>query len=90
MKHKQDLDSLVVKFHDSQVKMLNSEQEKQAFAKLLLPKQAQSNDTLINEQNMIIQQLKLKIIVLEQEIMNTSDKNDSMWIVEYFLPFHET
>ena len=67
-KFKIENDALIIKLHENLTKDMKSETEKQELIKMLVSKQQERNEKLINEQNRIIKSLEneLKIIKSHQ------------------------
>ncbi len=53
--------------------------EIESLAKIFLPLQQQSNQTIINEQTRIIEDLKIKCSKYETELRKPHDNNESMF-----------
>jgi hypothetical protein len=53
--------------------------EIESLAKIFLPLQQQSNQTVINEQTRIIEDLKIKCTKYETELKKPNDDNESMF-----------
>ncbi|CAF0754662.1 unnamed protein product [Brachionus calyciflorus] len=67
-KFKKENDALIIKLHENLSKGMKSETERQELIKVLVSKQQESNERLINEQNKIIDGLNLKCKKLESEL----------------------
>ena len=76
LKHKQEIDQLVVKLHDALAKGMKNDSETHALTKSFLSKQQENNERLINDQEKLIDSLKLKYKQLEAEF-NKSNKSNN-------------
>ena len=75
-KHKQEIDQLIVKFHDALKDGMKNDPQTQALAKSLISKQQENNERLINDQEKLIESLKQKYKQLEAEF-NKSTKSSN-------------
>ena len=67
-KNKQETDRLIIKLHDALSNDMKTETEKIALSKVLLSKQQENNEKLINEQAKIIESLNHKCKKLESDL----------------------
>lgn len=67
---KKNADDMIIKFHDNVSKNIKNEKEKQELIRVLVSKQQESNEKLINEQKRIIDLLNKKCKNFEKELAN--------------------
>lgn len=79
-KFKQESDLMIIKLHENLSKDMKSETDKQELIKLLLPKQQESNERLMNEQAVLIESLSSKCKRLENELKILKEESDGIFV----------
>ncbi len=76
MKSKRETDLLIANAYEILSKDLKSENEKKALINLLLPKQQQANEKLINDQSKMIEKLTFNCKMLQNELKKANESNN--------------
>lgn len=84
---KNNTDNMIIKFHDKMSKNLDNDIEKQELIRVLVSKQQESNEKMINDQKKTIEQLQTKCRNFEKEIKNLKRTQIGIILFYFFYYF---
>ncbi len=77
------MDKVMIKVHETFTKEMQNPTEKNALTKVLLSKQQETSEKLINEQSRTIEVLKTKCQNLENELINFKNREYFIFLINY-------
>lgn len=82
--HKLENDRLIAQYYEHTTKVMANQDEKSALAKVLLSKQTENNERLINEQSNMLDALENKCKELQRELVK-KNQEISGWFINFSL-----